>query len=189
MPSSSSKTDGAQTSSAAVLVGIVLRPHGVAGAVVVEPLSDVPGRFDPGQELDLVPSTGSPRRVAVAAASAWRGLLRVRFDGVASREEAEALRGARLEVARERVPAPPAGAFYQFELYGYRCRDRRAGELGEIVAVVQDGGGWLLVVERPGGRRLPLPFVAQFVAGVDRERRRIEWDLPEGLIETCESRS
>jgi len=189
MPSSSSKTDGPPKPSEPVLVGIVLRPHGVAGAVVVELHSDVPGRFDAGQELDLVPRAGAPRRIAVAAASAWRGGLRVRFDGVASREEAEALRGARLEVARERVPEPPAGAFYQFELYGYRCRDRRVGELGEIVDVVADGGGWLLVVERPGGGRLPLPFVAQFVNGVDRAARRIEWDLPEGLIESCESRS
>jgi 16S rRNA processing protein RimM len=189
MPSSSSKTDGPPTPSEAVLVGIVLRPHGVAGAVVVDLQSDVPGRFDPGRELDLVPRTGNPRRVTVVTAAPWRGGLRVRFEGVTSRDEAEQLRGGRLEVARARVPEAPPGSFYQFELYGFRCRDRRAGELGEVVDVLADGGGWLLVVERTGGRRLTMPFAADFVTGVDRAARRIDWDLPEGLIETCESRS
>ena len=36
---------------ARVTVGRVLRPHGIQGDVVVEVLSDVPGRFDPGSRL------------------------------------------------------------------------------------------------------------------------------------------
>jgi 16S rRNA processing protein RimM len=189
MPSSSSKTERPSKPPESVLVGLVLRPHGVGGAVFVELLSDVPGRFAAGARLDLALPAGERRAVTVEGTSAWRGGLRVRFAGVTSREQAEALRGARLEVGRERVPELPPGTFYQFELYGYRCRDRRAGELGAVVEVLADGGGWLLVVERPGGRRLPLPFVERFVAGVDRAERRIDWDLPEGLIETCESGS
>ncbi|KAB2950064.1 MAG: 16S rRNA processing protein RimM, partial [Thermoanaerobaculia bacterium] len=102
---------------------------------------------------------------------------------------AEDLRGARLEVAGAAVPAPPAGAFYLFELVGCRCVDRRAGELGVVADVVEGGGGWLIVVERDGGGRLLLPFVERFLRRVDRAAGRIEWALPEGLIEACESRS
>jgi 16S rRNA processing protein RimM len=173
-----------------VLVGLVLRPHGLRGALVVEPHSDVAGRLDAGSELELVGRDG--RRLAVRvveSAPAGRGALRLRLDRVSSRDEAEPLRGARLEVDLERVPAPPEGALYLFELIGCRCRDRAAGELGEVVEVLADGGGWLLVVATPDGGRLPLPFVDRFVTAIDREAGRIDWQLPEGLIEACASRS
>ena len=56
-------------------------------------------------------------------------------------------------------------------------------------AAFEDGGGWLLVVERPGGGRLLLPYVESFVRRVDPGAGRIEWALPEGLIEACASGS
>jgi 16S rRNA processing protein RimM len=188
--SSWSKTESRRKLPDRILVGLVLRPHGVRGAVMVEVQSDTPGRLEAGSELELVGADGRPRpvRVEESAPAPGRG-RRLRLAGIESREQAEALRGARLEVPRERVPEPPAGALYQFELIGCRCFDRVAGELGEVTEVLADGGGWLLVVARPGGGRLPLPFVERFVTGIDREAGRIDWDLPEGLIEACASRS
>jgi 16S rRNA processing protein RimM len=189
MPSSSSKTEALRNLPEQVLVGIVLRPHGLRGAVVVEPWSDVPARFAAGSELALAPRAGGRRGVRVCESSPAAGGVRVRFEGVTTREEAESLRGARLEVPAAAVPPPPAGAYYLFELVGCRCVDRRRGELGVVVDVVEGGGGWLIVVEGEGGRRWPLPFVERYLARVDRGAGRIEWELPEGLIEACESRS
>jgi 16S rRNA processing protein RimM len=108
---------------------------------------------------------------------------------VTTRDGADELRGASLTVPGASVPEAPGGSYYVFELAGCRCFDRRAGELGTVTDLVADGGGWLLVVERPDGARLPLPFVERYVVAVDRAGGRIDWDLPEGLIETCASRS
>ena len=189
MPSSSSKAESHRTPPEQVLVGTVLRPHGVRGAVMVEVSSDVPGRFAPGSELTAAPRAGAVRSLIVeSGAPHGRGFL-VRFEGVTTREEAEELRGAGLTVPGAAVPEAPGGTYYVFELAGCRCYDRRAGELGTVIDLVADGGGWLLVVERPDGSRLPLPFVERYVVAVDRERLRIDWDLPEGLIEACASRS
>lgn len=189
MPSSSSRADALRNLPDRVLVGVVLRPHGVRGAVVVQPLSDVAARFAPGARLELAGRGGERREVRVAESSPAPGGLRVRFAGTDTREQAEGLRGARLEVAGVEIAAPPAGAFYLFELVGCRCVDRAAGELGTVAEVVEGGGGWLIVVERGDGRRLLLPFVERYVARVDRAAGCIEWVLPEGLIEACESRS
>lgn len=194
MKSSSSKTERPQGAATAatgqVLVGRVLRPHGLRGEIVVEPLSDTPHRFAPGSRLLLVRSRqGAAESVEIAAAHPAPTGLRVALRGVTTRDAAEALRGAELRVDRGEVPAPPAGSFYVFELVGCRAFDAREGELGTVVDLIDTPGGALLVVERPDGSRLPIPFVESFLVGVDREARRIEWRLPEGLIEACASRS
>jgi len=190
MSSRSSKKTSSE-SSETVEVGRVVRPHGVRGEAVVEPLTDVPGRFGPGAEL-LAARPGAPEgessRLTVESARPHQGRLLVRFAGIDDRDRAEALRGTMLRVPRAAVPEPPADTWYYFQLVGCRCRDRRHGDLGEVVDVIEDGGGVLLMVE-DGGRRLPVPFVREMVREVDPEARRIELDLPEGLLEACASRS
>lgn len=188
MPSKSKKTDAPEPPDR-VLVGMVRRPHGVRGLVVIEVLSDNPRRFAVGSELAATSPDGRSRRLTIESASPFAGGLRVAFAGCASRDEADALRGAKLEVARAAVPPPPAGAHYLFDLVGCRAFDRAAGELGRVVDAIEDGGGWLLVVARPQGGRLLLPYVEKFVARVDPAGGRIDWELPEGLIETCASGS
>lgn len=170
------------------MVGVVHRAHGIRGEVAVEPLSDVPGRLAPGSALTGVDRRGERRRLTVAASRPHKGLVLVTFEGVASRDEAEALRGATLEVGSGEVPPAPEGSFYQFQLMGCRCRDLAAGELGLVTDLVDDGGGQILVVEGPAGELL-VPFVERFIRSVDLEARTIELDLPPGLIETCASGS
>ena len=162
------------------------RPHGVRGALLVESLSDVPERFQPGSELQLVPAAGDRRTVVVARAAPHGDGLRVRLVGFDSREDVEPLRGATLEVSRERTPTAPEGAFYYFELVGCDCVDTGEGPLGTVREVFEDGGGLLLEVS-DGARTVLVPFVQSFIRTVDVAGRRIELELPEGLIEICVS--
>ncbi len=187
MTSTSTTTD--QAPEERVLVGVLVRPHGVRGEAWIDPRTDRLDRFEAGNELWLVPRGGGPRRVRLASARPHRGGFLVTIDGIEAREELDELRGAALEVGRDEVAPPPAGRFWLFDLIGCRCRDRTAGDLGEIVEMVEDGGGWLAIVDRPGGRRLAIPFVGSFIVTVEVAARRVEWDLPKGLIESCESRS
>jgi 16S rRNA processing protein RimM len=169
-----------------VAVGRVLRPHGIRGEVMVAVLSDVPGRFDKGSRLLAVRGDGVPLPLVVAAGRAHKGGAVVRFEGFADRDGAEELRGLDLEVPRAEVPAAPAGTYYQYELLGCLCRND--GEaLGRVVEVVEDGGGVLLIVEGEG-RRVPVPFVNEFLRGVDVADGRIDLALPPGLLETCASK-
>ncbi len=170
-----------------VQVGRVLRAHGVRGELLVQPLSDAPGRFTAGDRLWLEPPGGRARRVAVAAVRRHAHGLLVRLTGLDDRERAAELAGASLEVDRRRTPPAPAGSYYYFELAGCRCSDRRAGDIGVVAEVVEDGGGLLLEIAGAGQRRLLVPFVSEFVEAVDVGRRRIELSLPPGLVESCTS--
>jgi 16S rRNA processing protein RimM len=187
--STSSTTERSAELPEKILVGLVHRAHGVRGEVLVEPLSDLATRFTPGSELALRSSRGEIRRLRIAACRPARTGLRVRFEGVETREAAEQLRGGELEVARAEVPPARAGEYYYFELLGCRAFDERLGELGEVVDLVEGAGGLLLILEDRDGRRLPVPFVEKFLIGVDPAARRIDWRLPEGLVEACASGS
>src|SRR5215210_8649194 len=172
-----------------VAVGRVLRPHGLRGEVVVEVLSDVPGRLAPGSQVTASwegrPSRTS-RSVLVESHRLHKSGAMVRFAGFDDRDRAEELRDALLEVDRSRVPDAPEGTYYWYQLLGCRCRVD-GQDLGEVTDLIEDGGGLLLVVS-DGERQVPIPFVQSFLKDVDVERGRIELDLPEGLLEACASR-
>lgn len=187
MSSSSRKTD-APPLPERILIGRVTRPHGVRGEVVIEPLTDAAARFDAGRTVGCNVG-GARRELTVTRTRPGPTGLLVSFAEVGSRDAAEALRGGELEIGRDEVVPAPAGEFYYYELIGALCVDARDGELGRVVDLAEGPAGLLLLVEDGAGRRLPLPFVEPFVAGVDRQARRIDWRLPEGLIAACASRS
>ena len=202
MSSRSSKTtdtfrDDLPDSPDRIAVGRVLRPHGLKGEVVVEVLSDVPGRLDPGERLlasrPVAAGKESPlRTLTVASSQPHKTGARVRFEGITDVDGAETLRNLTLELEMSQVPPAEPGTYYYFELLGCRCSDfgkSEGGEdLGEVVDLVEDGGGLLLIVSN-GDHRVPVPFVERFLRGVDVAGKRIDLELPPGLLETCASRS
>jgi len=188
MSSRSSRTDRPRDLPETVIVGQIRKPHGLRGEVVVEILSDVPDRFVSGRALRMVAVDGSARERRIEKVRVNGSRAIVLFDGSHTRDDAEALRGRHLEVSRRDVPGAEAGSYYQYELLGCVCSDVKAGELGEVVGLVEDGGGILLRVSRDGETVL-VPFVAAFVEHIDIEAGTISVALPEGLIETCTFRS
>lgn len=193
---SSSSTASSPESEEQILVGVILGPHGIRGEVAVSLQTDNDDRFAPGAELAATPRSGPgaarAERLRVRHARPHKGGLRVAFEGIEDRDAALRLRGFELSVPRSAVPAAAAGSYYHFELIGCRAFDEHAGELGEVVDVVADGGGWILEVQRRDGdalSRLSLPFVEAFLVRVDPGSRRIDWRLPAGLIDACASAS
>ena len=171
-----------------VLVGSVVRPHGLRGDIVVIPLSDVGERFNVGSRLLVCHADGRIERDVVRRSGGYRDRLLISFESSADREAAEALRGAELRVARDDVPGASDGQYYFFELLDCLCRDAVAGDLGPVVAIIEDGGGLLLEVDR-GGEKVLIPFVRSFLRRIDIEAGEIDLDLPPGLLETCASTS
>lgn len=182
-----------------VLVGRVRRAHGVRGAVLVESLSDNPDRFAAGSRIWLREDAEAASGLAssdldpadaleVESSQEHSGALMVWFEGVTDRDAADRLRGADLVVPASQVPPPEEGEWYEFQLVGCRVHDAAEGDLGTVSALVEDGGGLLLIVD-DGLHRLPIPFVRDFLVEVDLEAERIDVDLPAGLIEACASGS
>lgn len=66
---------------------------------------------------------------------------------------------------------------------GYTICDITHGTLGEVVAIDDSTINVLFVVEAPDGKELLIPVQETFVCAIDEEKRIIQMDLPDGLIE------
>ena len=93
------------TTEARVCVAAVAAAHGVRGLLRLKPFTEVPE--DCVAYGPLTNADGS-RTFRFEKLGMHKGQVLVRLDGVADRTAAEALRGVRLYVLREALPAPPA---------------------------------------------------------------------------------
>lgn len=186
-------TGHAASEPAWVLVARLIRPHGRRGELIAEILTDFPERFHERTRLFLIPPerVGSrPREVVLENFWFLRSRMVMKFRGVDSINEAEALRGFEVAIpAEERAPLG-AGSVYVSDLIGCRVVDlnRDGAEVGEIVDVDRDSSSTELLVVRRSDRRegdeeLLVPFVTEYLVRVDAANRQVEMRLPEGLLE------
>lgn len=134
-----------------IVIGRVVKPHGIRGEVVVATQSDVEGRFAPGTHLVVGTSA-----MVVRSSRPHAGRLLVAFEGIDDRNRAEELR-------RATIVAPPADVgssdvYYAHELVGLDVVTEDARWLGTVTDLVElpsvagyellevdfDGHTWLL---------------------------------------------
>ncbi|WP_313674927.1 ribosome maturation factor RimM [Mycolicibacterium sp.] len=170
-----------------LVVGRVVKPHGITGELVVDVRTDDPeDRFAPGNRLLLKPSRGGgkPRPVDVQSARPHGNRLLVRLTGVVGREAADALRGQLFVVDSEDLPPlDDPDEFYDHELEGLTVRTVAGQEVGTVAEVLHTAGGELLSVRTPEGREILVPFVSAIVTAVSRADSLIQIDPPEGLLD------
>jgi len=167
-----------------VVVGRIVKPHGVQGEVVVEVLSDVAERFARGSKLEAgdpaKDADGTRLTLTVRSTRDDRGRLLVRFAEVRDRAGAEAVRGL-LSIAGDDVAPLPDGVFYDWQLQGLVVEDEDGRRLGTLVRVDQAPAQDLWVVDADGVEVM-VPAVEEFVRRVDLERGRIVLHLIPGLF-------
>jgi len=109
--------------------------------------------------------------------------LAARLTGIKTKEQADALKGVRLFVPRDRLPALPDDEFYHADLLGLPVFDTGGTQIGHVKAVHDHGAGDLLEIHGPGLKStVLLPFTREAVPTVDLVAGRIIADPPEGLI-------
>jgi len=146
-----------------VVVGEVVKPHGVRGDVVIEPHTDEAGvRFAAGAVL-----TAAGRRLTVKTCRAQGGRLVVGFAGISTRNDAESMTGTML-TAEVPETERPAGAdeFYDRHLVGLEVRLADGSVVGCVTEVMHGPAQDILAIDTPAGERL-VPFVSELVPVVD----------------------
>jgi 16S rRNA processing protein RimM len=169
-------------SSGSVLVGRIVRTHGRFGAVVVQPETDFAAeRFQVGAEL-LWERDGKPGTARLSSSREFRGRWIVTFEGVASMNDAEALRGLELRVPEEALHVLASDTHYVHDLEGCRVVTTSGLEVGPVVRVDFGSGTPLLAVSGAGGEVL-VPLAADICRDIDVAAKRIVIEPPAGLLE------
>lgn len=110
------------------------------------------------------------------------GAVVAKAQGIDDRSAAEALRGARICVARSSFPKAADDEYYWVDLLGLEVVNREGLNLGLVRDLMSTGPQTVLVIEAaaetPGGKPVErmIPFVAAFVDGVDLPGKRITVD-------------
>lgn len=170
----------------ALLVGVVLRPHGLRGELVVDVRTDSPTeRFATGAVLTRAAADGvTAGTLTVESARPHSGRLLVRFVEAPDRTAAEGLRGTRLLVDAADLPPPDdPDEFHVHQLEGLSAELADGTVVGTVREVVHGPGGELLVLARRDAPDTLVPFVRAIVPTVDIDARRVVLDPPEGLLD------
>jgi 16S rRNA processing protein RimM len=162
-----------------VLVGEVVKPHGVTGELKIRSITDNPHRFKKLKEVILVQGQMS-RRLNVENVKVLQDGVYLTLEGIINRDEAEKLRGWAVKIDRVDVP-PLKEGWYYFELEGMRVFE---GEtfLGMLTQVIQTGANDVYLVKGSRGE-ICIPALKTVVKNVDVPGKRMDVELPPGLLD------
>jgi 16S rRNA processing protein RimM len=160
------------------LVGRLGAPFGVRGEIKCRPASFGPQAFAKGRSFSVGGDAGARTLVCTGVRTHHETLL-LSFEGIASPEEARLLTNRELFAAARDVPLEE-GEYLDRDLIDCDLIDPAGTVLGRVVDVQHFPAQDCLVV---GPHRLFVPLVKAFVRKIDVAARRIDVDLPEGLLE------
>jgi 16S rRNA processing protein RimM len=106
----------------------------------------------------------------------------IKFQDVNSAEEAAELSGLLIYLPLSTLPERTGNKFYYHEVVGFSIIDRVSGDIGIIEKVVDLPNNPLFQV-RYSNKDILIPVSDEFIITVDRKKRQIEMNLPEGLID------
>jgi 16S rRNA processing protein RimM len=140
-----------------VAVGRVGKPHGLAGAFVVEEASEAEERFALGATLFV---DGEAAKIVESKRAGGRPVIRL---------DRSVERGSELQVPRESLPEPEPGEYYVFQLVGLTVEEEGGHELGRVAEVVPGPANDVLELDTG----LALPLVDACIRKVDLAAGRI----------------
>ena len=138
-----------------IALAAVAGAHGIKGEVRLKLFGDSAESLSRHSRLYV----GAEKRRLVSVRDGGKTAV-ARFEGIADRAAAEALRGQLVEIDRADLPPLAEGEYYHADLIGLPCVDEGGTLVGRVTSVENFGAGDLLEVEVDGGKRALIPFRA-----------------------------
>ncbi len=150
-----------------LLIGVVVKPQGIAGQVKIKPETDDPDRFLSLQTVLVQTSEQQPAKsMPIEQISVREGFVYAILNGSTSRNVAEAQRGWLLSVPRAEAVALPPDHHFIADLIGCRVVDTQGNALGVLTEVLQPGANDVYVIDRQPGRMM-IPALKIAIPTVD----------------------
>ena len=164
-------------------IGAIASAHGIKGQFKVKAFCDDPMAITSYGALSL----GDGRVLSVRAHSHSKGFVLCSAKEVTSRNNAEALRGQVLYVARDAMPDLESDEFYHADMMGFQAVARAGGpdddgqdgdlKVGEIIGIYDFGAGTVIEIKRAGKKPVMVPFADQHEPEIDEAEQRVIWTI------------
>jgi 16S rRNA processing protein RimM len=170
-----------------IAIGRIVKAFGVRGDLIVQPMTDDPGRFSAtrrvflGRYADAVAGKGTVADEATIEAVQIDGRgVRVHLASVFDRTAAEKCVGLLLMIPKEERLPLEDGRYYVEDLIGLAVLSTTGEQLGTLADVMRMPGHDVYVVH-DNGTEFMVPAVKEFVKAVDLTARTVTVELIEGM--------
>jgi 16S rRNA processing protein RimM len=165
-----------------IAIGRVVKSVGLKGEVKLEPLSDLPRRFENLKSVWIGQSAASAMKIYVESVRTVQGFPYLKLDGVSSKEDADALREQMVFANRESADTPEPGSYFIHDIVGMSVATTDGEPVGKVTDVLILPANDVWVVQREK-REVLVPAVKEFIKEVDVARKQVTIQWMEGLID------
>lgn len=167
-----------------LVLGRVLRPHGIRGELRLQITTAYPERIVPGKIVFVGPDpedADSARQFTVARARRHQKFLILQFETINDRDAADLLRQQYVMLKPEDAVPLEEGEYYLYQLIGVNVYTDEDEHLGTITEVIETGANDVYVVRGPRGEVL-LPAIDECVLELDLDANKMIVHLMDGLL-------
>jgi len=162
-----------------IMLGRISKVHGFEGAVTVK-LEKTFIENIPDMESVFLEVEGKPVPFFIESSEYPGGdILRLKFLGYNTFESVNEFSGCRIFLTTGRKQKSGADAN---TLISYKICLTDKSIVGTINEIIENPGQWLLQVTTPAGKKLLIPFHEDIIVSIDKRKKIIIMDLPEGLL-------
>jgi 16S rRNA processing protein RimM len=162
-----------------LLVGMLRRPHGVKGEVLVSVTTDFPERLTVGTTLYM---GAKHQPITIANIRKHNKGLIIEFNEFSRREDFDQLRNQELMVRADDRPPLPDGEYYLHQLIGLQAVTDEGQGLGVVAEWIETGANGVFVVRPESGGEILIPDIPDVVVGIDLDAGRMLIHLIPGLL-------
>jgi len=166
-----------------VMIGKIVKPHGIRGEVKVYAYSERPENFKHYDKVVLQEPAGSGTEIYKVVKCREQGKLAIlQLEGVTSREAAEALQGYTLWLNKTDFPQLDSDEYYWHQLEGLAVLTESGQELGKVSRLFSTAAHDIMVVTGAGHEYM-IPVKEDIIKNIDEQDGRVIISPPAGLLE------
>ena len=163
-----------------MLIGQIVGVHGIKGNCKFRSYAESLSVFQSDGVVLVATSDGRQKPYEINWVKPHAKTALISFNGVDTRDQAEALIGCELFIEKSRLPDPEDGSYYWFDLIGLEVFDIDQKYLGRLESIIETGSNDVYVVIE-GDTEILIPALESVVQNIDLKNGRMQVDLPEGL--------
>jgi len=164
-----------------VLIAKIVGVHGLKGISRIRSFAESLDMFEPGRVVLVRERSGLAKSLEIEWVKAHTATALLSFNGITDRSQAEALVGAELYVRKQDLPDLEEDTYYWIDLIGMAVYTTEEKYLGRIESIIETGSNDVYVV-KDNKKEVLIPALATVVLDIDIKHKRMQVDLPEGLL-------